>query len=152
MWNPFLRNVPRCQVTHSSSVALSSWYEWMVVDVCWTPSPHVSPTETMLPQFGFQIKAFACWQRSAGNCFKWKRWWSMLGWEAVWEFLGRSAEEDRLCLDNKALQLRLSPAGRWGTCVCRLLPPPFVWFSRGREKATLPFVEWITQVLKLLCD
>lgn len=130
MWNPFLRNVPGCQVTHSSSVTPSSWYEWMVVDVCWTPPPPVSPTETMLPQFGFQIKAFACWQCSAGNCFKWKRWWSMLEWEAVWEFLGRGAEEERVCLDNEALQLIRSPAGRMGdvcvqtsaSTICLIIP------------------------------
>lgn len=42
----------------------------------------------------------------------------MLGWEAVWEFLGRSAEEERVCLDNEALQLTRSPAGRMGdVCV-----------------------------------
>lgn len=36
-------------------------------------SPSVSQTETMPPQFAFQIKAFACWQKSAGKCFKWTR-------------------------------------------------------------------------------
>lgn len=84
----------------------------MAVDVCWTYS-RVSQTETMLPQFGFQ--AFACWQRSAGNYFKWKRWWwSMCGWGAVGELLGWGAEEECVCLENEALQLIHSLAGRMG--------------------------------------
>lgn len=107
----------------SYTFLISRSFQLIWVDGCWCmldilSPPPVSPTETMLPQFGFQIKAFACWQSSVGNCFKWKRWWSMLGWEAVWEFLGRRAEEERVCLDNEALQLIRRPAGRMGdVCV-----------------------------------
>lgn len=111
---PISEKVPGCQVTHSSSVAAatSSWYEWRVVDICWTCSP-ISESQTMLPQFGFQ--AFACWQRSACNYFEWKRWWwSVCEWGAVGELLGRGAEEECVCLENEALQFIHSLAGKMG--------------------------------------
>lgn len=90
----------------------------------------------MLPQFGFQ--AFACWQRSAGNYFKWKRWWwSMCEWGAVGELLGRGAEEGCVCLENEALQSIHSLAGKMGEVYVRTLTFTISLIVSSREKAIL---------------
>lgn len=63
-------------------------------------------------------------ERSGGNDFRWRRWWSMCRRGAVGELLGQGSENERerecLCLDNKLLQLIYSLAGRAGGWDCWL--------------------------------